>query len=167
MEAVSSADFSPEVLACLPQDLPWSISPQDRTYRRDFTGIRYLPCSHSPAYCFAHCLSCCPPSVCFADLPSLCCACSCALFSQFAFPIPLSLPIYLLMHLLHPSCLSPVPGLPKLPLLCIPQTTPPPPPQAYFPHPDLPLLCLFFLPFCQTSQSRCPTPFLYPPCWTV
>ena len=43
MEAVSSADFSPEVLACLPQDLPWSISPQDRTYRRDFTGIRYLP----------------------------------------------------------------------------------------------------------------------------
>ncbi|KAL0033647.1 hypothetical protein WJX79_009647 [Trebouxia sp. C0005] len=40
MEAVSSADFSPEVLACLPQDLPWTISPQDRTYRRDFTGIR-------------------------------------------------------------------------------------------------------------------------------
>ncbi|KAL0046957.1 hypothetical protein WJX82_002966 [Trebouxia sp. C0006] len=40
MEAVSSADFSPEVLACLPQDLPWSISPQDRTYRRDFTGTR-------------------------------------------------------------------------------------------------------------------------------
>lgn len=40
MEAVSSADFSPEVLACLPQDLPWSISAQDRTYRRDFTGIR-------------------------------------------------------------------------------------------------------------------------------
>ena len=70
MEAVSSAEFSPEVLACLPQDLPWSISPQDRTYRRDFTGIRYLPCSHSPAYCFAHCLSCCPSRVCFADLPS-------------------------------------------------------------------------------------------------
>ena len=70
MEAVSSADFSPEVLACLPQDLPWSISPQDRTYRRDFTGIRCLPYSHSPACCFAHCLSCCAPSVCFADRPS-------------------------------------------------------------------------------------------------
>lgn len=71
MEAVSSADFSPEVLACLPQDLPWTISPQDRTYRRDFTGIRYLPYSHSPAYCFALCLACCLPPVCFADLPFL------------------------------------------------------------------------------------------------
>ncbi len=42
MEAVSSADFTPEVLACLPQDLPWTISPEDRSYRRDFTVIRYL-----------------------------------------------------------------------------------------------------------------------------
>lgn len=51
MEAVSSADFSPEVLGCLPQNLPWSISEQDRSYRRDFTGIR---CSYldSDAVCF-------------------------------------------------------------------------------------------------------------------
>ena len=41
MEAVSSADFAPQVLACLPQKLPWEISQQERAVRRDFTNIRY------------------------------------------------------------------------------------------------------------------------------
>ena len=42
MEKVSDVDFTPAVLACLPQeDEAWSISPQERAHRRDFTSTRY------------------------------------------------------------------------------------------------------------------------------
>lgn len=44
MEAVNHADFTPEVIACLPQvsdDKPWSIGDRERAVRRDFTGVRY------------------------------------------------------------------------------------------------------------------------------
>ena len=42
MEKVSDVDFAPAVLACLPkEDEAWSISPQERAHRRDFTNTRY------------------------------------------------------------------------------------------------------------------------------
>ena len=42
MEKVSDVDFTPAVLACLPkEDEAWSISPQERACRRDFTSTRY------------------------------------------------------------------------------------------------------------------------------
>ena len=40
MEAVNSADFNPEVMACLPKEKPWIISQQERSQRRDFTTTR-------------------------------------------------------------------------------------------------------------------------------
>ena len=41
MEKVVDVEFSPEVLACLPkEDEAWSISPQERASRRDFTNTR-------------------------------------------------------------------------------------------------------------------------------
>ena len=43
MEKVSDVDFTPAVLACLPkEDEAWSISPQERAQRRDFTSTRYV-----------------------------------------------------------------------------------------------------------------------------
>lgn len=43
MEKVSDVDFTPAVLACLPkEDEAWSISPQERAHRRDFTNTRYV-----------------------------------------------------------------------------------------------------------------------------
>lgn len=42
MEKVSDVDFTPAVLACLPkEDEAWSISPEERSHRRDFTNTRY------------------------------------------------------------------------------------------------------------------------------
>lgn len=44
MEAVNHADFTSEVVACLPQvsdAKPWSISDQERAVRRDFTATRH------------------------------------------------------------------------------------------------------------------------------
>lgn len=50
MEKVSDVEFSPEVLACLPKENEaWSISPQERAYRRDFTNIR---CAHDQPVCW-------------------------------------------------------------------------------------------------------------------
>lgn len=41
MEKVSDVEFTPEVLACLPEeDEEWSISPEERAQRTDFTGLR-------------------------------------------------------------------------------------------------------------------------------
>lgn len=47
MEKVSDVEFTPEVLACLPKaNEEWSISPDERAQRIDFTGIRCAEAVH-------------------------------------------------------------------------------------------------------------------------